>query len=100
MDRRQRSLLALRRCWPGFCHIRRDCAGQAPSCDGSGRRTPDVRAALPSPGIWPTPPDVKYARMSDLNRLVLVGRVAGAFGVKGEVRIRAYTAEPLALLDY
>ncbi len=38
--------------------------------------------------------------MSDPNRLVLVGRVAGAFGVKGEARIRAYTAEPLALLDY
>jgi 16S rRNA processing protein RimM len=38
--------------------------------------------------------------MSDPKRLVLVGRVAGAFGVKGEVRIRAYTAEPLALLDY
>jgi len=34
------------------------------------------------------------------DRLVLVGRVSGAFGVKGEVRIRAYTAEPLALLDY
>ena len=50
--------------------------------------------------IWRTPPDVKYARMPDPNRLVLVGRVAGAFGVKGEVRIRAYTAEPLALLDY
>jgi 16S rRNA processing protein RimM len=32
--------------------------------------------------------------------LILVGRVAGAFGVKGEVRITAYTAEPQALLDY
>ena len=32
--------------------------------------------------------------------LILVGRVAGAFGVKGEVRITSYTAEPLALLDY
>lgn len=32
--------------------------------------------------------------------LILVGRVAGAFGVRGEVRITAYTAEPLALLDY
>jgi 16S rRNA processing protein RimM len=32
--------------------------------------------------------------------LILVGRVAGAFGVKGEVRIASYTAEPLALLDY
>ena len=32
--------------------------------------------------------------------LILVGRVAGAFGVKGEVRITAFTAEPLSLVDY
>lgn len=32
--------------------------------------------------------------------LILVGRVAGAFGVRGEIRITSYTAEPLALLDY
>ena len=32
--------------------------------------------------------------------LILVGRVAGAFGVRGEVRITSFTAEPLALLDY
>jgi len=32
--------------------------------------------------------------------LILVGRVAGAFGVKGEVRLTSFTAEPLALLDY
>ncbi|HEY2049139.1 MAG TPA: 16S rRNA processing protein RimM, partial [Caulobacteraceae bacterium] len=33
-------------------------------------------------------------------RLILVGRVAGAFGVRGEIRITPYTAEPAALLDY
>jgi 16S rRNA processing protein RimM len=33
-------------------------------------------------------------------RLVLVGRVAGAFGVKGEVRITAYTTDPAALIGY
>ena len=32
--------------------------------------------------------------------LILVGRVAGAFGVRGEVRITSFTAEPEALLDY
>ncbi len=32
--------------------------------------------------------------------LIQVARVAGAFGVKGEVRLTAFTAEPLALLDY
>lgn len=34
------------------------------------------------------------------DKLVLVGRIAGAFGVKGEVRISAYTETPLALLQY
>ena len=32
--------------------------------------------------------------------LILVGRVAGAFGVRGEVRITSFTAEPLALVGY
>jgi 16S rRNA processing protein RimM len=32
--------------------------------------------------------------------LILVGRVAGAFGIKGEVRITAFTGQPLALVDY
>jgi len=32
--------------------------------------------------------------------LILVGRVAGAFGVRGEVRLTSFTAEPEALLDY
>ncbi len=31
---------------------------------------------------------------------VLVGRVAGAFGVRGEIRITAYTEAPLSLLRY
>jgi 16S rRNA processing protein RimM len=34
------------------------------------------------------------------DRLILVGRVAGAFGVKGEIRITSYTDEPAALLRY
>jgi len=36
--------------------------------------------------------------MSDA--LLMVGRVAGAFGIKGEVRITTFTADPLALVDY
>ena len=32
--------------------------------------------------------------------LIQVGRVAGAFGIKGEVRITSFTSEPLALVDY
>jgi 16S rRNA processing protein RimM len=34
------------------------------------------------------------------DRLILVGKVAGAFGVKGELRLTAYTGDPMALLDY
>ena len=33
-------------------------------------------------------------------RLILVGRVAGAFGVRGEVRITSYTDDPAALARY
>ena len=33
-------------------------------------------------------------------RLIRVGRVAGAFGVRGELRITTYTEEPLALARY
>jgi len=33
-------------------------------------------------------------------RLILVGRVAGAFGVKGELRITSYTDDPAALVRY
>lgn len=32
--------------------------------------------------------------------LIQVGRVAGAFGIRGEVRITSFTADPLALIDY
>ena len=31
---------------------------------------------------------------------IMVGRVAGAFGVRGEVRITTFTADPLSLVDY
>jgi 16S rRNA processing protein RimM len=33
-------------------------------------------------------------------KLVLVGRVAGAFGVRGELRITTYTEDPLAVFRY
>lgn len=33
-------------------------------------------------------------------RLILVAQVGGAFGVRGEVRITTFTADPLSLLDY
>lgn len=38
--------------------------------------------------------------MTTDNKLILVGQVAGGFGVRGEVRVTAYTADPMALLDY
>lgn len=34
------------------------------------------------------------------DRLLLVGRVAGAFGVRGEIRIHAFTDDPSALIRY
>ena len=37
--------------------------------------------------------------MSDA-KLILVGQVAGGFGVRGEVRVTAFTADPLALKGY
>lgn len=37
---------------------------------------------------------------SENSRLIRVGRIAGAFGVKGEVRINAFTETPEALLKY
>jgi 16S rRNA processing protein RimM len=33
-------------------------------------------------------------------KLVLVGQVAGGFGVKGEVRVTAYTAQSMTLLEF
>ena len=33
-------------------------------------------------------------------KLILVAQVAGGFGVRGEVRVTAYTADPMALLAY
>ena len=34
------------------------------------------------------------------DRLILVGRVAGPFGVRGELRLTSYTEDPLALLAF
>jgi 16S rRNA processing protein RimM len=34
------------------------------------------------------------------DNLILVARVAGAFGVRGELRITTFTADPLSLADY
>ncbi|WP_436051535.1 ribosome maturation factor RimM [Phenylobacterium sp. LjRoot225] len=34
------------------------------------------------------------------DNLIFVARIAGAFGVKGEVRLTTFTADPMALLDY
>ena len=38
--------------------------------------------------------------MTASSKLILVGRVAGAFGVRGEVRVTAYTERPESLLAY
>ena len=33
-------------------------------------------------------------------KLILVGRIAGAFGVRGEIRISTYTEQPMALARF
>jgi 16S rRNA processing protein RimM len=38
--------------------------------------------------------------MTENSKLIQVGQVAGGFGVRGEVRVSAYTADPLALTEY
>ncbi|MBI1361818.1 MAG: 16S rRNA processing protein RimM [Alphaproteobacteria bacterium] len=38
--------------------------------------------------------------MSAPPRLVVVGQIAGAFGVKGEARVRSFTADPEACFSY
>jgi 16S rRNA processing protein RimM len=45
---------------------------------------------------------VEFPAMSDNDpqRLILVGRVSGAFGVRGEIRIATLTEDPMALLAY
>ena len=38
--------------------------------------------------------------MTTNSRLILVGQIGGGFGVRGEVRVTAFTAEALALTEY
>lgn len=38
--------------------------------------------------------------MTKDSRLILVGQIGGGFGVRGEVRVTAFTADPLALTAY
>ena len=38
--------------------------------------------------------------MTDPDRLVLVARVSGAFGVRGEVRLTSFTEDPMALVRF
>ncbi len=38
--------------------------------------------------------------MAEDSKLILVAQVAGGFGVRGEVRVTAWTADPMALMSY
>lgn len=38
--------------------------------------------------------------MSESDELICVGTIAGAFGVRGEVRLKSFTADPEAIEDY
>lgn len=48
----------------------------------------------------PASPFVASGDEMTSNPLILVAQVAGGFGVKGEVRVTAWTADPMALLSY
>lgn len=39
-------------------------------------------------------------RGTPMTDMICVGAIAGAFGVKGEVRLKSFTADPLAVQDY
>ncbi|WP_409432796.1 ribosome maturation factor RimM [Litorimonas sp. RW-G-Af-16] len=38
--------------------------------------------------------------MAASDKLICVGAIAGAFGVKGEVKVKSFTADPAACFDY
>lgn len=46
------------------------------------------------------PSALKLPDIVEPDELVLVGAIAGAFGVQGEVRLRSFTGEPDAIVDY
>src|SRR6516165_4977300 len=66
---------------------------------GEGDSARKSAAETPS-GLRPPPPAGEDLLAMSSTNLILVARVAGAFGVKGEVRLTAYTADPMALLAY
>ena len=41
-----------------------------------------------------------FAVVANSDKRILMGRIGAAHGIKGEVRIQSFTAEPLALADY
>lgn len=43
---------------------------------------------------------MRSERLAQDHKLILVAQVAGGFGVRGDVRVTAYTADPMALLAY
>ncbi len=43
---------------------------------------------------------MRSERLAQDDKLILVAQVAGGFGVPGDVRVTAYTADPMALLKY
>jgi len=66
-------------------------------------RFPDAAFLLSGGGICNLDPGPRRDggdEMTSDARLILVGQIGGAFGVRGEVKVTAYTAEPMALTSY
>lgn len=62
-----------------------------------------LRSICTQPGsAWRCGPNDagRRARVSRRDDLIVLGAVAGAFGVRGEVRLKSFTAQPEDLFDY
>ena len=74
----------------GLCHI---CVSRRRS-DGAAQDSRGVRNRR-----WQSPKGYLY-RSIPMTDLICVGAVSGSFGVKGEVRLKSFTANPEAIADY
>jgi 16S rRNA processing protein RimM len=59
-----------------------------------------LRRLPPRPPRLKRPPLLKRKRRLSNDRLVVLGAISGAFGVRGEVRIRSFTEPPENIGDY
>ncbi len=76
------------------------CSTGSTSCGGAGATGAWPSAAAASASRTRTMPPSPRRFSGPMAERVCVGAVAGAFGVRGEVRLKSFTAEPEAIADY